>query len=123
MAETRQKLEAGNASGFGGKPVSRPPMRASNWRPLERGTLRGFFDLRLPSGLTIRECTYHEKGDSRWVGLPGRPQIDAGGRQRIDPATGKKAYVAVVELARERREAFQLQALTAIDGMLVEESR
>ena len=44
--------------------------RASDWRGLERNTLRGFFRLTLPSGIQINDCTFHEKGESRWIGLP-----------------------------------------------------
>jgi hypothetical protein len=93
-------------------------MVATDWRPVEKGTLRGFFSLRLPSGIRLRDCALHSQGDSRWIGLPGKPQIDAEGRHRIDPATGKKAYTPTVEISRERREAFQAQALAAVDVML-----
>jgi hypothetical protein len=59
---------------------ARPTKRASDWRPHASNTLRGFFNLTLPSGLVFNDYTYHEQGDKRWVGLPGKPQIDADGR-------------------------------------------
>jgi hypothetical protein len=93
-------------------------MRATGWRPHSSGTLQGFFDLDLPSGLTIRDCTLHEKGERRWIGLPGRPQIEDG-RHRTDPATGKPAYVPVVEIRdRERRATFIKHALIALDRIV-----
>jgi hypothetical protein len=91
---------------------------ASDWRAINRNTLKGFFTLALPSGLALRECSYHEQGAKRWVGLPGRPLLDADGRHRIDPATGKKAYVAIVEIAKSAREKFQKAAVDAVDKLL-----
>jgi hypothetical protein len=91
---------------------------ASEWRPLERNTLKGFLTLALPSGLTLRECSLHEKHGRRWVGLPSRPQIDAMGRHRSDPA-GKRLYLPIVEIPdRGQRERFQRAALAAVDRLL-----
>jgi hypothetical protein len=98
-------------------------MVASDWRRLERNTLLGFVSLALPSGLILREVGYHQKGDRRWVALPARAQIDTDGRQRIDPQTGKTLFVPVVEISRDRREAFQRAALAAIDRLLREGAR
>lgn len=84
-----------------------------------RNTLLGFLSLKLPSGLVLNECSLHQKGDSRWIGLPSKAQIDAGGRHRTDPTTGKKLYLPVVELAgKEIRERFQAAALAAVDRLL-----
>jgi hypothetical protein len=79
---------------------------------------RGFFNLRLASGICINDLTLHERGDRRWVGLPGKPQIDAEGRQRIGE-NGKKLYTPVVEIPdRATRNNFTEQALAAVDRML-----
>lgn len=91
---------------------------ASEWRPLERNTLKGFLTLVLPSGLTLRECSLHEKDGRRWIALPGRPQIDGEGRHRTDPA-GKRLYLPIVEIPdRGQRERFQRAALAAVDRLL-----
>jgi hypothetical protein len=74
-------------------------MIASDWRPLERNTLRGFVTLHMPSGLVLRGCTLHRDAVGKeWVGLPGKPQIDREGQHRKDPTTGKLAYLPVVEI-------------------------
>jgi len=101
--------------GFGGKPPTTATARtASDWMPLERNTLRGFFPLQLRSGLVLNDCTLHEKGDRRWVGLPGKPQIDSDGRQRVD-ATGKKLWTPAVEVpGKEPQSRFQRAALAAV---------
>jgi hypothetical protein len=103
---------------FGGKPPTTATMTADNWKPLERNTLAGFFRLKLASGLILNDCTLHVKGDKRWIGLPGKPQIDADGKQRVD-AAGKKAWAPIVEIpGKEAQFRFQRGALAAIDAML-----
>jgi hypothetical protein len=93
-------------------------MRASGWRAHTAGTLRGFFDLLLASGLKLNGCTLHEQGDRRWIGLPGKPQIEDG-RHRKDPTTGKGLYTPAAEIpAREVRDKFTAEALAAVDRML-----
>ena len=89
--------------------------------PKPSSTLLYFCSLHLsPSGLVLRDCTLHEKPDgSRWVGLPGKPQIDAEGRHRKDATTGKALYTPIVEIAgKEERQRFQQAALAAIDKLL-----
>jgi hypothetical protein len=94
-------------------------IRALNWRPREQNTLRAFVDLRLPSGLTLHDCTYHFRGEARWVGFPARPQLDRKGRVITTPRTGTPSYAAVVTIDdREARERFQRAALAAIDELL-----
>ena len=61
----------------------------------------------------------HERDGRRWIGLPGKPQIDQDGSVRKDPATGKRLYTPCVEIpAREVRDNFTEQALDAVDRML-----
>jgi hypothetical protein len=93
---------------------------ASDWRPMERNTLLGFLTLTLaPSGIVLRECALHVKGERRWIGLPGKPLLDQDGRHRTDAATGKKAWVPLVEVTgKTERERFQRAALAAVDQLL-----
>jgi hypothetical protein len=93
---------------------------ASDWRPMQRNTLRGFLTLTLqPSGFVLRECSLHENDGKRWVGLPSKPQIDTDGHHRKDAATGKPLYAPVVEIAgKVAREQFQSAALAAVDKLL-----
>ena len=39
-----------------------------DYRPYSKKTLQGFLTIELPSGLEIRDLTYHKKGDNRWIG-------------------------------------------------------
>jgi hypothetical protein len=103
------------------RPSPQPQQRvvvASNWRPREVNTLQGFFDAELPSGFTLRDLTLHEQFGSRWVGLPGKPQLASDGTVRRDPKSGKALYTTVVEIRdKAERERFQAAALAALDRL------
>jgi hypothetical protein len=95
-------------------------IRASDWRPMPRNTLRGFVTLTLePSGLRLHDCALHRNGDREWIGLPGKPQINRDGQQRKDPTTGKALYTPLVEVPdKDARERFQRAALAAVHELL-----
>jgi hypothetical protein len=93
-----------------------PVMRASRWRPHSSGTLLGFFNLLLPSGLKVNDRTLHPQGEKRWVGLPGEPRLEQDDSVRKDPASSKRLYTPIVEIpSREVRDKFTEQA---VDRML-----
>jgi hypothetical protein len=72
--------------------------RLLRWVPLSKGTLRGFADIELPSGLRIYGCPVHVAGNGRsWAGLPGKPQIDRD--DRVIRIEGKVQYTRVNEWA------------------------
>jgi hypothetical protein len=75
------------------------------WRPTRQNTLIGFVTVRIePLGLVIRDVTVHRNGDSAWIGLPGKLQVDKDGRVLTDDQ-GKRKYTPVVEIPdREVRE-------------------
>jgi hypothetical protein len=92
---------------------------ASDWRAVTKNSLQGFCVLTLsPSGIVLRDCALHERDGKRWVSLPSRPQLDAEGRHRKDPATGKALWLPVVEIrGKDQRERFQRAALIAVDKL------
>jgi len=71
-------------------------MRLVSWRPVRKGSLRGFATVRLAIGLTIRDCPVLVGRNGAWATLPGKPQIDAEGRHKKD-VNGKPAYVCILE--------------------------
>ena len=121
MAQTSFQRNLTETLGAGAKPGL--PMVASNWRPLAKGTLLGFFCLDTASGWTLHDCQLHAKADSRYVLLSSRAQIGPDGQQLADPTTGKRLWQPVVEIRRHRPELFQEQALAAIDRLLAERER
>jgi hypothetical protein len=88
-----------------------------NFKPLERNTLRGFFDLELPSGLVLSGCTLHEKDGKFWTGLRAKPWtkpdgsqswskvIDFRDRETSDKFQRTVTPIAIVALERMRGAA------------------
>jgi hypothetical protein len=84
------------------------PQRAAalSVRRHEKNTLKGFFDLALPSGMIVKGCTLHITGGRAWVGLPGRQYIDA---------SGAETWTNVIDFSdRASKDRFQKIALEAI---------
>jgi hypothetical protein len=94
---TAGELRAGQAAAWGPPPAAaRPRMRLVAWRPLRKGSLRGFASVALPIGLTIRDCPVLTGPKGPWATLPGKPQVDKDGQPKRD-VNGKLAYAALVE--------------------------
>ena len=90
--------------------MSEKSVRVINWRKLEKGTLRGFFDVELPSGMVLKECSLHEKGDSRWVNAPSR---------KFEGKGGETKYQRLVDFSSRRiAERFRSDVLHALDALL-----
>ena len=47
-------------------------MRISNFRSYEKNTLKGFIEVELPSGMILKNITWHQRDDKEWIGLPAR---------------------------------------------------
>jgi DNA-binding cell septation regulator SpoVG len=83
-------------------------MTVSNWKSFEKGMLRGFFRLTLPSGLIINDCMLHAKGAARWIGLPA---------QRSTGKDGKDCFKPVLEFTdRTVADKLRDQVLKPLDG-------
>jgi hypothetical protein len=81
----------------------------SNWKPFVKNTLQGFFTVTTPGGMVIHGCTYHIKGESRWVGMPAK---------EFTTTAGVKSWTPQIEFTgKEPREKFQAGVLEAIDQM------
>lgn len=88
--------------------------RVLELKPFKRNTLRAFVVLELPSGLILNDLTLHQKGDSRWVSMPGR-QFEK---------NGEKNWAPLIEFSsKESRDKFQIEAIKAIDTHLGEEGK
>jgi hypothetical protein len=55
-------------------------MKLTDFRPMRKGTQRGFCAIELSISLTIRDITICESDGKAWAGLPGKPFEDG----RID---------------------------------------
>ena len=90
-------------------------MKLVGWKPLTKGTLRGFLDLELmvENGhpLTVLECPVHLGENEPWVGFPGKAQVDRAGNLRRK-SNGKIDYTAVLKWGdAATRDAFSRAAI------------
>ena len=113
---TETERQAGEVVGFGA-PLAladRPRLRLLRWKPVIKVSLRGFADVRLPSGLIVRECPVHLSGGRRWATLPAKSQIDRDGQLRHD-GRGKIAYTALFEWATsDLRDGFSARVVEIV---------
>jgi hypothetical protein len=94
-------------------------IRCIGFKPLARGSMLGFADLEMSSGLILRGCTYHESYGKHWCSPPGRPQLDADRKLMVDEG-GKIVYAAVVDFAsKDVRTRWSTEAVAAIDEYLI----
>jgi hypothetical protein len=86
--------DAATAVGFGDRP---PPkrMRLISFRPVVKGSLRGFCNVELPSGLVLKDVSVFVARGKAWAALPARPVIDSDGRHHV--INDKRQYAAAVQ--------------------------
>jgi len=93
-------------------------MKVVSFKPLERGSLLGFADLAMDSGLVLLGCSYHAANGKRWCSPPSRPQLDAERKPMIGD-DGKIIYAPMVDFAEKRlRYRWSDAAVAAIDEYL-----
>jgi hypothetical protein len=81
-------------------------MRVTEFKPMQKNTLQGFFSLELTSGIVIKDMTLHRKGDKQWVSFPARPYQDKEGNQK---------WAKIIEIPdQERWWHFNSKALEAV---------
>ena len=101
-----------SADAYNPRPLA---VRVESFKPVRSNTLVGFIDLVVPEiHLRTREAPVHQSQGRRWVGLPGRSQIDKAGVARRDDK-GKIAYVNILQFtSREAGDAFSDRAVAAV---------
>ena len=79
----------------------------TEWKPYEKGTLKGFASIILPSGLKINSISYHERDASRWLTMPSR---------KYTAPDGATIYSPMVEFeSTEVRDSFRDVVMLALD--------
>ena len=63
----------------------------SDWKPLRKGSLRGFVTVSMPSGMVVHEVAVYVTNGKAWAKPPSKPMIDRNGCVMLDDA-GKKRY-------------------------------
>ena len=93
--------------------VSPRQIQISNWRRHESKTLRAFFTVTLASGIIINDCMLHEKGDTRWIGMPSR---------EFQGQDGERKFAPIVSFVnRDVEHNFRDLVLAALDRHFAEE--
>jgi hypothetical protein len=81
-------------------------VKALNWKSHQKGTLLGFFDLLLDSGLEVRGMTCHQKDGKSWVSFPAKP---------YEAEDGSTRYQSILRIPDDRRwKSFQEKAREAV---------
>lgn len=90
----------------------------ADFKAMDRGSLRGFVAVRIPAmRLTIRDCTVNESNGKRWIGLPGKAQID--GNRELVKREGKIQYTPTCAFdSKEVGDAFSAAVLAVLDAHL-----
>jgi hypothetical protein len=90
-------------------------VRCRGFRALARNSLVGFASVEIVElKATIHDVALHRRGASRWAQLPAKPML-RDGRHVADGATGKPAYVPILEFDdRAVRDAFASRVWAAV---------
>src|SRR4051794_23028636 len=85
---------------FGGdaqhRPGAHPSMTLEAFRPMVKGTRRGFATVRMPDSLVIADCAVCTSHGKVWATLPSKPIVDDGRHVEKD---GKRQYIAILKWA------------------------
>jgi hypothetical protein len=73
----------------------RPQMRLVSFKPLVKGSLRGFANVELPIGLRITDCPVLNSNGKAWATLPSKPILDRDGKHV--EVNGKRQYAPILE--------------------------
>ncbi len=91
-------------------------MTISNWKSLDKNSLKGAFDLELSSGLTIVGAMLMLSGERYWCSFPGIPQYQKDGDSfKALMKDGKQVYKPILTIPdRPTRDKFNEQVLAAL---------
>lgn len=93
----------------------RPRPRILDFRPVRKGSLRGFLSVQLPSGLIVREVGVHIAGSKSWCAPPARPWM-RGTELITDAATGKLKWQPLIDFSTHGvRSSWSRQILRALN--------
>jgi hypothetical protein len=95
--------------------MSKLSVIVEGFTPRHSNTLRGFVTVLVPElHLRIYDIGIHTKGESRWCGMPAKPQIQRDGTVRKGE-NGKTLYTPVLEFTdKETRDAFSHRVIAAL---------
>ena len=88
----------------------------SDWKPMTRGTLRGFVTISIPSGMIVHEICVFATNGKFWASPPSRPMVGRDGKVLVGD-DGKTKYSPLIEFVsksvRDRWSEAVIAALLA----------
>ena len=81
-------------------------MKIINFKPMEKGYLRGFFDVVIEEWGMTMAFSFFNKDGKKWVGLPSREY----------EKDGQKKYQSLVKFDEARNKKFQDKVIAMIDA-------
>lgn len=114
-------LRRGEAAAWGARPDPEPArsapdrlrVRLISWKPVIKGSLRGFATVELPNGLRLIEWPVLVGSNGAWATLPSKPVLEREGKH-VKPA-GKPEFAPVVEWrSRELADCFSAAVVALI---------
>jgi hypothetical protein len=93
---TEAELRRAERAAWGEAQPTGSRLRLLEFRAVRRNSLRGFAEVKLPSGLIINDIVIGEANGRQWALLPSKPMVDRDGNLLREPS-GKIRYSPVVE--------------------------
>jgi len=95
------------------------PVVLLGWRPMAKGSLRGFAKVRLGRALVINDIPVLQSNGKAWASMPGKPLVDRDGQPMRDNR-GKARFAPILEWsdrdAGDRFSAAVVEAVTREHG-------
>ena len=86
----------------------------SDWKPLTRGTLRGFATVSMPSGMIVREVAVYVTNGKAWAKPPSRPMVGRDGKVLVGD-DGKTKYSPLIEfISKSVRDRWSEAVIAAL---------
>jgi len=90
------------------------PVVLLDWKPLVKGSLRGFAKVRIGRSLIVSDITVLAGANGPWASLPSKPIIGRDGTAQRD-ATGRQRYTPILEWAdRDAGDRFSAAVVVAV---------
>ncbi len=70
----------------------------TDWKPVARNSLRGFFTATMPSGIVFHEISAHVSNGKRWASPASKPMVGKDGTALKDE-NGKIKYAPLVSFS------------------------
>lgn len=90
----------------------------TDWKPIARNSLRGFFTATMPSGLVFHEVAAHTSNGKKWVSPPSKPMVGKDGVALKDE-NGKVKYSPLISFSdKATRDKWSSAVVNALEQQM-----